>query len=241
MNEVAEKKMKSKIPAQKRNILLGVLSACFLVLTFIFFSLGFDKQVNAANEGYYINYDKSYSEAQDKAYNHYFQTAKEKYHVVNEVSITVNDVKQEEKLEVLYVSDVDYAISESGGNTVWAMFPSVGTFTINLKPAEFIIDNEQKYILARVPKPELSDFSIDRENVKILLTDDGIFNGSYKDGENMAQRDYEKAYREMKDKMLANGEYIQQAEDSAEFIIKNLITAANSEVDGLTVDVEFFE
>lgn len=241
MNEVEEKKSNSKIPVHKRNILQGVLSAFCLVVALVFISLGFDKRVNAANESYYVNYDKSYNEARNKAYNHYFQTAKEKNHVVNEVSITVSDVKQEEKLEVLYVSDVDYAISESGGNTVWAMFPSVGTFTVNLKPAEFIIDNEQKYVLARVPKPELSDFSIDRQNVKILLTDNGIFNGSYKDGESMAQRDYEKAYREMKDKMLANGEYIQQAEDSAEFIIKNLITAANSEVDGLTVDVEFFE
>lgn len=223
------------------NVILGFLSGIFLVIAVVLFPLGFNRQVDAANSSYYTSLDVSYNEAKNKAYDHFFEVEEEKNHVTNEVSISVSDIKQEERLEVLYVSDVDYQINNSGGTTIWTMLPGVGTFTVNLKSAEFIVDNEQKYVLARVPRPELSDFSIDRENVKVLLSEDGFFNGNYGKGEDIAREDYDNAYRNLKNKIQANNEYKQQAETSAEFIIKNLITAVNSDVDGLTIDVEFLE
>ena len=209
-------------------------------------------------------YQNVKQEVSDSTYDEFYQKAydisEENHHVSNQVSITLGSLKEQAKMEVLKISTVEYKTPEDDegdvienilssistffkGNVVsWLEVPGYGVFTVDLQSAEFIIDNERGYVLIRLPSPELSEFTIDYENVEILnFEDSGIFKNPVKIGEDLARKQLQSAELTMRQNANSNQDYYQAAEKGAAKILSNLVKQLNPQIENLVVDVEFIE
>ncbi|MBD5147133.1 MAG: DUF4230 domain-containing protein [Ruminococcus sp.] len=243
-NEISPNRKKYEKPV--KNTIIAALSIALIIpLSTILFTYANDVKAQAMSEQYETAFQKSHDEAYEKFYESAYNKAEEKYHVKNEVSIIVDSIKQEEKLEVLKVSDVEFVIRDANkenGNVVsWLEVTGNGVFTVNLKASEFIVDNERNYVLVRVPKPVVN-CAVDYKNIALLKFENKnwIRNGNYSDGTDKAQEDIEKGFRLIKEELNSNQNFNKSAEESARTIIENLVLALNSEVVGLKVEVEFY-
>ncbi len=209
----------------------------------------------------YSTVKNSIAEAtESEFYERSYSFAEKQHHVSNDVSITIGTLQEQAKLEVLTISEVEYVtpddeekknIFETIANTVtgwfksdvisWLEVPGHGVFTVDLQSAEFIIDNQRQYVLIRVPRPELTNFTIDYSNVQLLkIEDNGLFKNSAKVGEDVAREQLQSAELSMRQNANTNQAFYKSACDSTEKILKTLVAQLNPKLPGLTIDVEFF-
>lgn len=203
---------------------------------------------NAAEDAYQFFYDMSYD------------AAEKSHHVSNNVSITIDDLREKQKLEVLKVSDVAYDslepkdqgwLKELIANITdifdadvvsWLEVPGNGVFTVNLQSGEFIIDEERQYVLIRVPNPELTEFAIDYENVELLLFEKGgAFKNSAKYGVDKAMEQLPSAELTMMQNVNNNQEFYKRAKESTEKMLVNLVKQLNPQLPNLVVEIEFID
>lgn len=186
----------------------------------------------AASERYQSFYDRS------------FEKAEKEHHVSNRAAITLGNLRREQKLEVLQVQNVIYQEGYyEGSNTKKAPdslleVPGKGIFTVNLKAAEYIIDDEMQYVLIRVPKPELGEFKLEEDGITFIKELEDKKN--VQDGIKLTQNQYKDAELNMKREMLHSQELYKRAETSAEAILENLVRQLNPNVPELEVEIEFF-
>lgn len=202
----------------------------------------------AAEEAYQFFYDKSY------------EAAEKSHHVSNNVSISIGDLKEEQKLEVLKVSDVVYEIPHPEDQSwfeemiesvtglfnaeveSWLEVPGSGVFTVNLQAGEFIIDEERQYVLIRVSSPEMTEFAIDYENVELLLFEKGgAFKNSAKYGADKAIEQLQSAELRIMQNINNNQEFYKRARESAEKMLENLVKQLNPQLPDLNVEIEFID
>lgn len=200
----------------------------------------------AANEVYQIFYDQS------------FKVAEEAHHVSNNASISIGNLHEVQKLEVLKVSDVSYETPNpedqgwfadfvesivgilDADMVSWLEVPGSGVFTVNLQASEFIIDEERQYVLIRVPNPELAEFTIDYENVELLLFEKGgAFKNSAKYGADLAVEQLQNAELTMMQNVNDNQTFHQKAKDATINMLVNLVKQLNPQLPDLVVEVEF--
>lgn len=147
-------------------------------------------------------------------------------------------------LEVLNVSDIEFIVQDkerSNGNiTSWLEVPGEGTYVVNLQEAEFIIDNERMHVLVRVPEPELTNVRILYGKVDKILFKDDMFNGSYREGEELAMKQLNEADLLIKKEFAMNQNYYISAQNAARSTIECLVYKMNPGMDNLTVEVEFY-
>lgn len=178
-------------------------------------------------------------------YEIYRAAGEERHHVSNRVSIYVGNLQEEQRLEVLKVSDVEFIIENREDNSYnivsWLEVPGEGTFVVDLKAGEYIIDEERANVLVRVPYPELDNVCIDYANVRKILFKNDIFNESYKIGEELAGQQLARADMLLKKEFTSNQNYYINAQETAKHTIEALIRQLNPEVPNLTVDVEFYD
>lgn len=194
------------------------------------------------------NYLESYANQKDITYNEkydaYKNDAEEKFHVSNSVSIYVGNLKEEEKLEVLKVQDVEFIITDSDDNQgnveAWLEVPGEATFVVDLKAGEYIVDNERCHVLVRVPYPELTNVKIDYKNVEKLLFKDDVLNGSYSVGEELAMEMLSEAELLIRQEFTSNQNFFRNAEEAATNSIEMLVRQLNPKVEELQIDVEFY-
>ncbi|MCD8052958.1 MAG: DUF4230 domain-containing protein [Lachnospiraceae bacterium] len=216
---------------------------------------------DAAMNAYESEKDEVAQEVYDVFYNQSYSAAEASHHVSNQVSISIGTLQEEEKLEVLRVSNVEYVISEeedgefidnilsavtgifSDDDVVsWLEVPGDGVFTVDLKSAEFILDEERQYVLIRIPEPELSEFAIDYEGVEILYFDDaGLFKNSAKVGEDLAREQLQDAQLQMTQEIHENQRFYRSAQEAAEDLLISLVKELNPDFPDLTVEVEFID
>ncbi len=192
-------------------------------------------------------------------YNKSFNAAEKAHHVENKVDISIGDLEEKQSLEVLKIVNLTYRLDQSEKEQTWykdaidnvtgvfneepkiyLQVPGKGVFTVNLKAGEYIVDNTHKYVLARIPEPELTQFAIDYENVDMLEFEaGGLFKKFAKYGEEKAEAELKEAELELMREANNNQEYYKRAVKSAENIIVNLIKQLNPDISNLTVEVEF--
>lgn len=113
-------------------------------------------------------------------------------------------------------------------------------FTVDLRTAEFIIDEERAYVLLRIPRPELTEFTINFANVEILYFEDsGVFKNSAKAGVDLALEALQDAEQTLWEEILSDQRFYQAAYDNAVSLLTCLIMELNPDFPNLTVDVEF--
>lgn len=241
---MAREKKRGKLAKRITSTIVFIVVPAILIVTSLVL---IERMLTDGSSAMQESYDDAKKSASEKAYNDIYQTsydnAERKYHVKNEVFITIGDIEEKSDLEVLSVSDVVFIIRDAADNngvTSWAEFPGTGTFTVNLKDAEFIIDNKRNHVLARVPEPELSRCDIQFDKVELLLREGKDFrNGTTVEGEEEANRDTKQAQKELRNNFLENSRYLSAAEDSARSLITESIKGLNSDNPDLVVDVEF--
>lgn len=202
-------------------------------------------------------------DAVDQVYNTFydksFMIAEKKHHVSNEISITLGPLKEKQKIEVLKVSEVNYTEPDEepegltfstvknkvtgivkGKPKLWLEVPGNGVFTVNLQVGEFIIDDDRQYVLIRIPNPELTEFTIDYENVKKLYFEEGgVLKNTAKIGVDEAMKQLQSAELTIMQEVNNNQEFYQRAMQSTEKILVNIVKQLNPQLPDLVVDVEF--
>ena len=194
------------------------------------------------------SYNTAYSLEKDTAYqaqyHKYYDKAEEAYHVENRAAISIGELKENAALEVLKVSDVEYIIESADGNSSnissWLEVPGQGTYVVDLKASEFIVDDERSYVLVRAPYPELTNISIDYANVKKLFFKNDIFDESYKIGEELAHKQLSNAELLIRKEFASNQFFYLSAQEAARTTIQCLVREMNPGVENLEVETEFY-
>ena len=248
MNAIADKKeQEDQEIIEKRSLLKNrkwiiIVLIVAAVLLFACYQLVIIIGVSGFRENYSKAYDAQKNATYQEKYNTYKSSAEKIYHVSNRVSVYLGDLKEEEKLKVLHVSDIEYVIEDKDDNAdniiSWLEVPGEGDFVVDLKAGEYIIDEERAHVLVRIPEPELENVAIDYRNVEKLLFKNDVWNESYKIGEDLARRQLVEAELLIKKEFSSNQNYYKNAEKAAKSTIETLIKQLNANVDNLTVDVE---
>lgn len=232
--------------SKKINLILIGIFAVFMAVSLLIMNLGADK----AKHSYLSSYDESYNNTYSNTYNDYvadgYKAGYEKYHVKNEVNIYVGDIQECSNLEVLNVSDFDYAISFSSDNNekIDSVFEvtMIGTYCVNMQLSEFIIDNKNKTVTVRVQRPELTDFISSYEMLYFKKNGNIIDNfdkGNYSEGKEFANNQIKKCTDLIKQQLKTNQENDRNAEEAAINTLTNIITRLNPEIPDLKVFIEF--
>ena len=204
--------------------------------------------ISSGASAFKTSYEKTYNEEHENAYNASYEKAfarsEKKHHTANKVGITIGNMKETLNLEVLNVSDIEYITDDASdlghGITSWLEVPGEGTYTVNLKSAEFIIDSQREYVLVRAPRPEITNISIDYKNVQKVLFENDLRNDSIAIGEDLARSQLNKADLLIKKEFASNQHFYQSAKNAAILSIQCLVKELNPDVPNLTVEVEFF-
>lgn len=200
----------------------------------------------AASQSYQETMEKSEQDIYNKFYEEAYTRSEKSYHVRNQLSIRVEEIKEEQKLEVLEVQDTDYMIvdelTEKGMN-VWAEYSGKGVYTVNLKMSEFVIDHLHQHVLIRLPRPELTNFTLLSTEIK-YFEDKGKTFGKHSVAEGF--RLMKETEAEMDKKMRKNLKGVDQdnynmAKKSAKNLITTWVKALNPEAIDLKVEIEFME
>lgn len=199
------------------------------------FVIGFNKTIENAKE-----------EAEKKAYEDAFEYFEKEYHVSNLVSITLGNLRDEKKLEVFEVSTTSFQASDD--NRVWLLISGNCTYTVDLRAAEFIVDNAHRRVLVRLPQPVPGNIDIDYSDIEQYEDKEDNFvkiiqnfsDNAAEKGEEIAQRMVARASEEMEIYVVNNSEYFQQASESAVSFVENAVKAVNPDVPDLEVEVSFF-
>lgn len=240
-------KQNKKMPQNKETV-SKKRSGSWLFWTFILFAIALVivaalMPVLKANETYMRSKKLKHDEVYDEFYNAAFEHAENEYHVHNEVSISLGEIRETANLRVLEVTDVEYIIENKEDNdngiTSWLEVPGKGFFTVDLQTSEFLVNEERKEVIVRIPEPVLSDFTIDYQNVNSINFHNSGANDSIAVGEDIARKQCREAYSELHAAFLSNPGYLESAKKSAEAVLKNLITQLNPEVPDLKVKIEY--
>lgn len=240
ISEETEKTQKKKFPA----LIVIIIMILLIVCGYFCWSI-INQVIKTANNQYRDAKAAKSEEVYNEFYQASFDLAEARHHTKNSFSINIGSINEEANLEVLEVSDVEFVVMGEEDNdnkiTAWLEVPGKGVFTVNMKIGEFLIDNERHYVTVRIPKPELTNLSVDYQNVKKILFKNDIFNDSISVGEDIARNEINEGYNKIKDKLKSDPDFYKSAENSATAIIKNLVIALNPDIPDLNVTIEFFD
>lgn len=238
---------------------LFVTCAC-IALTVILFADMIAVGASAAWE----SFTQTESDTKENIYQSFYDTAynraEKAHHVSNRVSVSIDSLREIQELEVLAVSEVSYQVEtpeEQEGiqgaitgitglfnrdSESWLEVPGNGVFTVDLQAGEFIIDAERQLVLIRIPSPELSNFTLDYENVEVLYFDEGgVFKNSAKYGVDKAVEQLRNAELDMVQRISNNQELYKRARDIAKDMLTRLVKQLNPHLPDLAVEVEFLD
>lgn len=228
-----EEKAQQKKKNVKTIIIIAVIAQLFLGLIagVYFYRTGYQNaKINTTNK---IRQD---------AYNTVYKQSETSHHTSNRASIMLDGIREKADLDVLeidtsyiYVSDEE---DKARAQTIWYKIPGTGTYSIDLKMTEFIIDNDRQHVLVKAPVPAVTKFSEKKAQELEYRDDRFIIKGNVAEGETTARKMLFKAHTEMMKGLESNQEYLDAAESSARKLITNIIKSLNPSID-LTVTVEF--
>lgn len=167
-----------------------------------------------------------------------YRAGEKEYHTSNRVVISIDDVREITRLQVMEVSDVVYVVNQEKTQE-WLKAIGIGTYTVNMAAGEYLIDNERQYVCIRIPKPTL-DVRLDKAE-RVFFKNESLLNGSIRKGVEDAQNQRAEAQIELQNDIESDQKFYQKAEESAKEMIKNLVIKFNPYIPDITVDVEFFD
>ena len=155
-----------------------------------------------------------------------YDYAEQKYHVSNEIAVQINNIVESSKLEVLTATDTEFITNETdekGNITSWLQVDGEAVFTVDLSAAEYIYDADRNTITVVVPYPEVTSCRLTRGENLLFENNSFIRNGSYKEGQNLALRQFHAGYLKLLNYFSTNSKLRESARNSSELLIKNLV------------------
>lgn len=245
-NENNSKSKKFSLTNTKGMVIGIIIIGALIAIPLLVMNLG----ANKAKKNYLTAYNTAYDTAKNSTYEKYRQAGHnagyENYHVKNEVDIDVGNIQECSNLEIMKVSDFDYAISNKSDNAekIDSVFEVTvtGTYCVNMQLSEFIIDNKNNSVTVRVPNPVLTDFTSKYE--MLYFSKNGtilnIFDkGNYREGEDFAIQQLTECKASIENNLKHNQENELSAKKSAENTLINIITRLNPEIPNIKVFVDF--
>ena len=223
----------------KSKVFHGFLFLLWLVILVSLWISGFSTRNDAANTAYQQAKESQREIRQNELYSQAFIRAEEAYHVSNEMMIYVGPVKEEQKLEVLKVFDIEYKVYSAKNLEHWMEVPGMGVFVVDLEQAEFIVNNEERSVLVRLPQPIFTDFTIDTTNVDSIYTEGEKASAS--EGFDIITEQLKEAQTSMFNRIKNNQEYVDSAMQNALIQIRGLIYQFNPDIPDLEVTLEWID
>lgn len=165
---------------------------------------------------------------------------KEQNHTFDRATISITEIREVARLEVLRASDVKYMISDKDGLSVWISVPGNGTFTVDMQRAEIVTDEVNNSISIRIPKPEMLNCTINYDGVeKIHFENKKWIFDNVSDGTERYSEMMKEAQEQFKTS-LNSSFFRENAEKNARRMVTSLAHDANPDNPDLKVYVDFF-
>lgn len=190
-----------------------------------------------------VAYEMNKNMVRDKFYQAAYDYAEAKHHVSNVITINVEDIKNICRLEVLSVSDTEFIIKNADDDSEiysWLEVRGIGIFTIDLSVSEFITDAERQYVLVNIPKPALTECTVEATG-KHFWKNNSIFNGSISDGIKLSQEQLSEGRLLLEESIKRNRRFYESAKKSAENMVEFRVRQWNPDLPDLQVEVNFIE
>ena len=239
--------VKKQYKNNKLNVITAALTVAFLIITAGLYLASTKVSAAAAADSYAMAYETEKNAVYQELYQQAYDRAEEKYHLSNHVYISIGNLEETETLEVLKVRDSEIITSEASDNSgkinAWLKAEGEGTYTVNLKTAEFVIDQERCHVLVRIHSPELSNINVDAASLEPLWFRQESFlnNGEFSDGVQLANRQVKEARVRIEKSLMSNQDLYEVAKNVAESSIQNLVKQFNPDIPDLVVEVEFMD
>lgn len=220
-------------------IFLGIL---IVVLVIVIFNL-LSAMVKRFSDGYSKDFQDAKAQASTEAYNIAYNNAREKFKITNTVEINIGNLRDEQKLEVCEVSAS--SLQQSEDKEAIVLFNGSSVFTVDMRSAEYLVDNAHQKVTIRIPKPEVSQNVLFHDYEIVYLKDKG-FIGRIVDnltdsavgvGEDKALAMTKSASEDMRTKIVNNQEYYAQAVTSAKNFLSDSVKALNPDIPNLQVEI----
>jgi len=231
-----DSEMKQSMIHRKRRvtIILILVALCLLAGIGMAGSIGMSRLRNA--------YTKAENEAYNNIYNTAYKKAEAANHVSNHALISVEDVKEISRLEVLTVQGSEFIIKNADENNKIVSCLEVngtGVFTVNLAMGEFITDSERAYVLVRVPKPALTEVTVSGTGKSFWKDNRLLANGSVKEGVDLSMEQLGEGKIKLENSMRSSRRFHEESQKAAVRIITSLVQGWNPNIPELQVEVEF--
>ncbi len=194
---------------------------------------------------------KAYEDTKKNTYDQFKQKAFDYFeaqnHVSNRVTISVGNIKEENALEVLSVSDSWVKVSDPDTDEDqtrrWVEFSATGVYIVDMSVSEFIIDDYNGFVIVKLKTPQLSHVALDSETKAYLLKKEkGFFelsgNGDYDTGVNMLLNDRAEALEVLTKRLNSNDDNLTRAKSSAESFIRSFIRNVNPDLNLKDSDIQ---
>ncbi len=241
------KNVKSRLAKNKVTSITILMSIMMIIIllagSIILLKSGIAAGANALTNSYKVSYNTEKESSYNKLFKAAFDRAEKNFHVSNRVFISIGDIEETQKLEVLTANDIEFITEDrddnTGNVTAWLEVEGQGTFVIDLRAAEYVIDNEHKHVLVRIPNPELENITILR-TTRRLFSDD-MLDGSYQEGVDLAIKQRNEASLQIQKALISNQYIYSNAKNVSVSTIQNLVKQFNPDILDLSVDVEFVD
>lgn len=216
-------------------VIPAVLIIAVSVINIILYKKAVNSGADAFSQGYF-NFRDSQSE---QTYDEFYEAAVEQYKPVYSL---ITDITTENGfLSVFTAHDTSYIPQEASDSVESPFYIALtcsGTFTVDMHSAEIITDEQRKTVTVRIPRPELTDFTVDFDSAELINTSGIKISSPGKSASEYAHEAAEEDDPVLMEKMLENKVFCENARDAAQKKIIQLIKAENPYED-VTVEVEF--
>ena len=224
---------------KKKSIVVSIL---IIVAGIVFAVVALEHIISSAEraalDAFSAEKDSTAQELREKYYTMGFESAEAANHVSNRVTITIEKLVERRSLEVMTVEDTVYEIMDAKDQS-WLKVQGLGVYSVNLMPAEFLVDDVRGYVLVHLPQPEV-DVNITQAECLLYKNNKFIDDGNIQKGEDIARDQRAQAMVDLKEDFTTSRAFLEAAREQAKFLIKGLIFGMNPDVPNLTVEVEFY-
>ena len=231
-------------------LLIGVL-LLVCVITFVLLHNLLVSGVSSMISSFGDAYQNRKNETYQKYHSYGFENGEEDYRNSITAEIKIGNLNEISHLEVFTVTESQCVTENdeelSKGIHRWIEGKGKGIYVIDLNGAEFILDAENRYVLARVPRPVLKDVEIRDSTVLLNEYDEKSFlfisldKGTYYDGFNIINRQESALMTKLKTSISENQEYYHMAEKAGLEQIQRIIKMLNGNDENLVVEVEYID
>ncbi|MCQ2465491.1 MAG: hypothetical protein MJ095_07910 [Oscillospiraceae bacterium] len=227
---------------RRRTVNLAAVVPALLIVTVFIVNLCINSStVKKGSKAFMNAYETERDAAAPTVYEDFFKSALEQYRTKNEINTEIPTENYDGKIEVFRICDTACIPQTEDGNddpTAYLEVPCTGVYTVNLNYTEFITDLQRNSVTLRIPRPELTEFTVDTENAKLKNGQGIIISNSKMTSSEYIQSHVEENDPVIRESILNNTVFTENACEAAKKRISQIIMAYNP-FESIDAEVEF--